>query len=358
MSGPSGGRVLALLGICLVLNGRFADSATGEPHWSYTGPHGQEHWKETYPICGGDNQSPVDVRTDATRLVPDLPPVSVLGYDAPSQTTYNMTNNGHTLFVKLPPGMEMSGGGLPWRYEAVQFHLHWGSVGRQRGSEHYVDGVQYAAEIHIVHFNKEKYKSMDEAMKKVDGLAVLGVLVEVGPRDNEVFTVLMKELGKVKYSGQQTVVQAFSLLSLLPKELGHFFRYNGSLTTPGCDETVTWTLLHKPIEVSVAQLTTLTTGLTSTEASAPVASTLENNFRFPQPLGQRKILTSFPLPSQRPKGLRVGDILAIIFGILFVICFVVLVIYCFSQRRKTSRQSATKRDVIYKPAANHDGVQI
>ncbi|CAM9492368.1 unnamed protein product [Lampetra planeri] len=349
MSGPSGGRVLALLGICLVLNGRFADSATGEPHWSYTGPHGQEHWKETYPICGGDNQSPVDVRTDATRLVPDLPPVSVLGYDAPSQTTYNMTNNGHTLFVKLPPGMEMSGGGLPWRYEAVQFHLHWGSVGRQRGSEHYVDGVQYAAEIHIVHFNKEKYKSMDEAMKKVDGLAVLGVLVEV--INGETSNSNCKCCGFTLQHTGQTVVQAFSLLSLLPKELGHFFRYNGSLTTPGCDETVTWTLLHKPIEVSVAQLTTLTTGLTSTEASAPVASTLENNFRFPQPLGQRKILTSFPLPSQ-------SDILAIIFGILFVICFVVLVIYCFSQRRKTSRQSATKRDVIYKPAANHDGVQI
>uniref|UniRef100_S4RQF6 Alpha-carbonic anhydrase domain-containing protein n=1 Tax=Petromyzon marinus TaxID=7757 RepID=S4RQF6_PETMA len=126
---------------------RCSQSGSQTRAFSYRGPHGQEHWKEKYPTCGGDNQSPVDVRTDATHLAHDLPPVSVLGYDAPSQTTYNMTNNGHTLFVKLPPGMEMSEGGLPYRYEAVQFHLHWGSAGRQLGSEHYVDGVQYAAEV-------------------------------------------------------------------------------------------------------------------------------------------------------------------------------------------------------------------
>lgn len=38
--------------------------------------------------------------------------------------------------------------GLPHRYTAAQLHFHWGSSGRPAGSEHMVNGRQYAAEVH------------------------------------------------------------------------------------------------------------------------------------------------------------------------------------------------------------------
>ena len=37
---------------------------------------------------------------------------------------------------------------------------------------------------------------------------------------------------------------------LLPKDLSQFFRYNGSLTTPGCDEKVLWTVFQNKMIIS------------------------------------------------------------------------------------------------------------
>ena len=35
---------------------------------------------------------------------------------------------------------------------------------------------------------------------------------------------------------------------------GGYYRYNGSLTTPTCDESVIWTNFMKPITISSAQV--------------------------------------------------------------------------------------------------------
>ena len=64
-----------------------------------------------------------------------------------------------------------------FRYEFAQFHWHVGSVSTQ-GSEHTIDGKEYPAELHFVHFNK-KYGDIGTAVSKSDGLAVLGFFYEV-----------------------------------------------------------------------------------------------------------------------------------------------------------------------------------
>ena len=62
------------------------------------------------------------------------------------------------------------------KYELWQFHAHWGKEDGH-GSEHTVDGKNYAAELHLVHWNK-KYGTPDIAVDKPDGLSVLGILCE------------------------------------------------------------------------------------------------------------------------------------------------------------------------------------
>ncbi len=44
------------------------------------------------------------------------------------------------------------------------------------------------------------------------------------------------------------------LNDILPKDQRVFYRYHGSLTTPGCPQTVTWTIFHDPITISQRQV--------------------------------------------------------------------------------------------------------
>ena len=42
-------------------------------------------------------------------------------------------------------------------------------------------------------------------------------------------------------------IDNFELNDMVPFEVENFFRYSGSLTTPGCDEFVEWNLADKPV---------------------------------------------------------------------------------------------------------------
>lgn len=42
----------------------------------------------------------------------------------------------------------------------------------------------------------------------------------------------------------------YKLRDLLPENVDQWFRYEGSLTTPGCDETVIWTIFLNRMQVS------------------------------------------------------------------------------------------------------------
>uniref|UniRef100_A0A672RFN5 Carbonic anhydrase 4 n=1 Tax=Sinocyclocheilus grahami TaxID=75366 RepID=A0A672RFN5_SINGR len=104
--------------------------------------------------------------------------------------------------VSIPITATVSGGNLGETYKAVQFHLHWGTNGGP-GSEHTVDGEQYP----ITLFNK------------------------------------------------------ISLNQLIPPEVNmtSYYRYDGSLTTPGCTEAVVWTVFENPIPLDREQLRAFST---------------------------------------------------------------------------------------------------
>jgi carbonic anhydrase len=53
---------------------------------------------------------------------------------------------------------------------------------------------------------------------------------------------------------QKTSVPPFNMRELLPPQLEQFFRYNGSLTTPPCYQSVLWTVFNLKAQISMEQV--------------------------------------------------------------------------------------------------------
>ncbi|XP_064498948.1 carbonic anhydrase 9-like [Pseudopipra pipra] len=333
----------------------------GHSHWSY---EDREHWDTDYPDCGGTTQSPINVDTARTIFSPDLRPIQLSGYSLPASEKLVLKNNGHTVVLELPESLAITGG-YAQQYRAVQLHLHWGSL-LAPGSEHTVDGRRFGAEIHVVHYNT-KYDSFKEAMVRPDGLAVLGAFLEVGPSENPYYQEILEHLYEIEGVGQQVLVSGFNIAGLLPDNLKLYFHYNGSLTTPPCYQTVKWTIFNQTMKLSRDQMSVLVSSLRTDDSDL-----LQNNYRPVQDLHGRWVLASFQttLPSQKhtpgsdgsaataeghSSSFHAGDVLAVLFGVLFAVTALAFLLYIYKHRSQNARlDSPTKSKVIYTAASTEN----
>ncbi|XP_018411285.1 PREDICTED: carbonic anhydrase 1-like isoform X2 [Nanorana parkeri] len=182
----------------------------------------------------------------------------------------------------------VKGGPLKGSYRLNQFHFHWGPS-NEHGSEHTVDGKTYSAELHLVHWNAEKYLSFAEASKNLDGCAVLTVFLKVGGAHPGLQKVV-DALSLIRTKGKQVAFTNFDPSSLLPASKD-YWTYIGSLTHPPLLECVTWIIFKEPISASADQLNKFRSLLASGEGEkeCPILS----NYRPPQPLKGREIQASF-----------------------------------------------------------------
>ncbi|KGL94684.1 Carbonic anhydrase 12, partial [Charadrius vociferus] len=263
----------------------------------FTGPDGEKAWPKKYPFCGGVFQSPIDFHKDILQYDSSLLPLEFIGYNVPSTDEFTLINNGHSVKMYLSPTMYIRN--LPFEYTASQLHLHWGNRNRSEGSEHTVSGKHFAAELHIVHYNSEKYPDITAAMDKVDGLAVLAILLEIGPF-NPSYEKIFRHFRNVKYKDQMVKVPGFNIQELLPDRLDEYYRYEGSLTTPPCYPSVLWTVFRQPVKISqeqaslnTAHLLALETAMYCTESDDPEPLEMVDNFRNVQEFHERLVFISF-----------------------------------------------------------------
>lgn len=67
--------------------------------------------------------------------------------------------------------------------------------------------------------------------------------------------LIADQLDEIRIEGEETMLKnSISFRDLLPTRNDSFYRYFGSLTTPGCDEIVTWTVFDTPIYASEHQV--------------------------------------------------------------------------------------------------------
>ncbi|MEE6516918.1 hypothetical protein FKM82_026787 [Ascaphus truei] len=257
-------------------------------NWGYDAQNGPDHWHKLYPIAQGNFQSPIDIKSKEAKPDESLKSLSI-NYNP--NAVKSIVNIGHSFHVLSEDKGNLSvvkGGPLKACYRLNQFHFHWGPT-NDYGSEHTVDGKGYASELHLVHWNSDKYSSFAEAAKNPDGCVILTVFLKVGNAHPGLQKVV-GALNLIKTKGQEADFTNFDASTLLPGSLD-YWTYHGSLTHPPLYECVTWIIFKEPINASSEQINQFRSLLSSGDGEK--ACPILTNHRPTQPLKGRELKASF-----------------------------------------------------------------
>lgn len=261
--------------------------------------NGPKYWGVMNPewaLCQyGRQQSPINI--EPSRLLYD-PNLKHLQIDSTLMKGL-VINNGTSFKVELLgegySSVNISLGPLSYRYRAVQLLFHFANVDYM-GSEHKIAGKSFPVEMHVMAYNADLYKNVSQAMKGVKGIVMLAVFMEIGKEINKPFYAISKELSRLPHIGNKSMVHHLDLKLILPKT-EHYITYEGSLTQPGCYETVTWIVFNKPAFISREQLSALRVLYNGAEEMPETPTELqtrkeESNARPIMPLNHRAVRTN------------------------------------------------------------------
>ena len=219
-------------------------------HWTYGGEGGPSHWGQLAPensqCATGAQQSPIDLSGALTASIEGPEPHWLPAHGG------MVINNAHTIQVDITGGGSLTLDGKD--YVLKQFHFH-------HPSEHTIDGKQFPLEVHFVHASSD------------GDLAVVGVLFREGSPNQSLDAIWATAPGR---EGKAAVAFDIDAAKFLPAR-HEAFRYEGSLTTPPCSETVHWTVMASPQTASPDQI-------------AAFSAMFPLNARPVQPLNRRYVL--------------------------------------------------------------------
>lgn len=194
--------------------------------WDYSsGENSPNYWEG---ICQtGKNQAPIDIK-DAIS-VKKMP---VIAFNYSDKTTSYVDNNGHTIQFTLKSPEKIKIGDRD--FDLVQLHFH-------SPSENTINSKFFPVEMHLVHRDN------------VGNIAVVAIMFKNG-NANKALAELWQDLPQ-KAGAKIKIEKTINLNDLLPSN-HTYYRFNGSLTVPPCDEGVIWVVMKTPMTLSEAQLKT------------------------------------------------------------------------------------------------------
>lgn len=205
-----------------------AAAQEGHPkHWGYEGEVGPDHWQQfeaDFGICSsGRNQSPVDL---GSFIEADLPQIAFDYKPGGNQ----VVNNGHAVQVNYQPGSSIRVDGTDFMLKQVHFHSP---------SENTIEGRSFPMEGHFVHADAR------------GNLAVVALMFEEGG-SNRVLEQVWPHVPRTE-GGKADLATPIAAADLLDADRD-YYRYDGSLTTPPCSESVRWFVLKRAAQATREQL--------------------------------------------------------------------------------------------------------
>ena len=247
-------------------------SAAQSASFSYTA---QDEWPGICVTGNTGRQSPINIITDDVEEDDDKLTALKFNSDYTSQIDGEFENTCQN--VEFTPASSVNAIMTTpvGKYKFKQFHFHWGAKAGE-GTEHLVDGVAEEFEVHFVH------EKIGGSAGDPDFNAVLAVR---GKKSSQPIGGIFEELDASQITEVDAKIDVEVVMSdLFPSNLDYYF-YEGSLTTPNCDETVQWFVLKNTIKVPKAYLN----DLRKIEMDE-TGSLLTFNFRDTQDLNNREVL--------------------------------------------------------------------
>ena len=110
---------------------------------------GPEEWHELGNQCGGNKQSPINIKTSEVEEEDSYRGLKITFDNKRGLVTGTLENTGHSpkLIIADSSGASLTGGPLGNnKFELLEFHVHFGCV-NERGSEHKLNGKQLSGEV-------------------------------------------------------------------------------------------------------------------------------------------------------------------------------------------------------------------
>jgi len=197
-------------------------------------------------------------------ILPDLDhgliqsPINIRSFKQEKTNTHEITfhfqdkikaveNLGHTVQLDFAAGSTISYEGLKYDFKQMHFHTP---------SEHLIDGMTFPMEMHIVTSIPAKDKNHPPRY------LVIGILFKEG-QANKFIDEFLNLIPKTENSitplkaGMVKLDDLFSSTEL--HDVGNFYHYQGSLTTPPYTETVQWFVFKPIVEASPEQVKIIST---------------------------------------------------------------------------------------------------